>query len=1496
MSYQEKYKIKYLDSKKQFEQKGGSHLDIPQETKSIDEEKYAATGLTSVTIPDSVTSIGNGAFYGNKLSSVKIPDSITSISNYTFRDNQLTSVEIGNNVTSIGYSAFGHNQLTSITIGDNVISIDDGAFRDNQLTNITIGNNVTSIGLDAFTDNQLTRVTIGYKVKSIGNGAFYKNKLTSVKIPDSITSIGDSAFAKNKLTSLTIGNKVASIGEDAFDNNKLKSVTIPDSVIFIGDAAFSNNELTSVTMPARFNTNKHKKFIFGDKYNIINFIFNNHLEISQGTTIISNGAFSYNQLTGVKIPDSVTSIGNSAFSYNQLTSVEIPDSVTSIDYRAFASNRLDSITIPDSVTSIGAEAFWENKLTNATIPVMFNNNHDKHRIFGYNFLNIIFTIPSINPNNNNLKISQETKRLDNYKKLSSAEIPDSVTGIDNNAFSHNQLRGSATLGNKVTSIGDQAFLNNQLTSVKIPDSVTSIGDGAFINNGLTSVVIPDLVTIIGDDAFARNKLTSVTIGNKVTSIGDGAFINNTIQGNLKIPESVTSIGTTTFSHNELTSVKIPNSVISIGDFAFADNKLTSVKIPDSVTSIGVRAFADNKLTSARIPVIFNDDKNKARIFGPNFQSISYIINGHLKILEGTLHIENKAYQMLELTSLEIPDSVTSIGNDAFWRNQLRGSVIIRNKVTSIGQYAFWKNQLESVIIPDSVTSIGDYAFSNNQLTRVIMPDRFNTNEHRTRIFGENYNIRNIFFNKHLEISQGTTIIGDGAYKKLQLTSVKIPDSVISIGNGAFFRNEITNVKIPDSVTSIGDNAFTHNQLTDVTIPDSVTRIGESAFANNQLLGSVIIPNSVTSIGYNAFANNQLLGSVTIPDKLNNDHDKERIFGSDFTKIIFTILSINPNNGRLFPTVAPVNLVEEHSIFDTIENELKIFGLNIQLGTIDELRVQFKNLVDDPLNFATFKDGVVDASGNQSIELNRAYSDGTIERKFFTFKKHLSSGSFNTTDIYTSNNKEYIFRSSTSSTDEDQFKSFYENLKHIILYIIIRKRLGNIKFIPQPYHFGVKKNRITGQITLYMIMEKGKETLEDYLGKTGLSAEQIKKLVFSIYCDLYELSFLYMKAGDISTILKFKHNDFKCNNLVVSENGAPLIIDFGFSQFTLTDAGRSIKFISCEDSIFKSIYYESEPNGYNVTHDMLQLIASFNFITKRGFKPFEILKFTNNPSSNILDTNVIVSIISALYPAYLIDSRDLFRIFYGKFDLRKILDSISKDISIEITPLELANNIGLTLADRIIDTFEKKYRKYKMKYLNLLKQFEQKGGWHLDIPQGTKNIGKNEYASRELTSVTIPDSVTSINKNAFANNKLTNVTIGNNVTIIDEDAFAGNKLTNVKIGNNVKIIGEGAFKNNKIKIMIIPSSVTYIGNSAFYDNQLMRITIPESIKDIGENAFADNQLERVIIPDSVINIGFNAFGNNKLSSVRIPTIFDNNEDKKRIFGKIKGIYFITKLSK
>ncbi|MEN9723937.1 MAG: hypothetical protein RJB38_1923 [Pseudomonadota bacterium] len=109
-------------------------------------------------------------------------------------------------------------------------------------------------------------------------------------------------------------------------------------------------------------------------------------------------------------------------------------------------------------------------------------------------------------------------------------------------------------------------------------------------------------------------------------------------------------------------------------------------------------------------------------------------------------------------------------------------VVIPNSVTTIGNYAFYFNQLTSVVIPDSVTTIGNSAFSDNQLTSVVIPN-------------------------------SVTTIGKHAFSDNQLTNVVIPDSVTTIDWGAFSGNQLTNVVIPNSVTTIGEEAFARNCLT-----------------------------------------------------------------------------------------------------------------------------------------------------------------------------------------------------------------------------------------------------------------------------------------------------------------------------------------------------------------------------------------------------------------------------------------------------------------------------------------------------------------------------------------------------------------------------------------------------------------------------------------------------------------------------------------------------------
>ena len=331
--------------------------------------------------------------------------------------------------------------------------------------------------------------------------------------------------------------------------------------------------------------------------------------------------------------------------------------------------------------------------------------------------------------------------------LTSIIIPDSVTSIGGKAFCVCSGLTSITIPDSVTSIGYGAFDGcSGLTSITIPNSVTSIGRETFQDcSGLTSITIPNSVTSIGDDAFEDcRSLTSITIPNSVTSIGDRAFCGCSGLTSITIPNSVTSIGYLAFGGcHSLTSITIPDSVTSIGGCAFSCcSSLTSITISNSVTSIGSCAFgecrsltsinvaSDNNYYSSNNGILFNKKKTELIRF-PSRKS---------------------------QTSYTIPNSVTSIGSEAFEGCTGLTSITIPNSVTSIGNFAFdGCNSLTSITIPNSVTSIGYWTFSCcSSLTSITIPD-------------------------------GVTSIGDMDFGGCSgLTSITIPNSVTSIGDSAFY--------------------------------------------------------------------------------------------------------------------------------------------------------------------------------------------------------------------------------------------------------------------------------------------------------------------------------------------------------------------------------------------------------------------------------------------------------------------------------------------------------------------------------------------------------------------------------------------------------------------------------------------------------------------------------------------------------------------------------------
>ena len=687
---------------------------------------------------------------------------------------------------------------------------------------------------------------------------------------------------------------VTAIGDLAFNEcTSLESITIPSSIIRIGESAFSMcTSLETVTIPG--SVKRIENYAFGECSSLVSITMPNDIII--GYAALHNTQWYHNQADGVLY------LGNALYDYKgdmpENTSVTIKDGTASISSHAFEDcyNLID-ITVPNSVTYIGEAAFSDTKwYQNLPDGLVYLNNvlyackgeytpesHVEIKdgtvcISGYAFdhcddmrsVSIPNTVKTIGASAFSYCYALET-----------VNIPNSVTTIEESPFYDCTGLTTAIIGNNITYMDDYLFSGcTALCSVSFADGSRIIGNRAFYDcSALLSIELPNTITYIGEGAFYNcQSLREFTIPTGVKSLSDGVFASCTSLTDINLHNGMHTIGEGAFNGcTALTDITIPNSVIAIGREAFHGcSSLHSITIPEGIKRIDGDMFngcpLNTVIWNAKHCEDFEGDEGYAKEspFESRYDYItSFTFGKSVEHIPGGL-----CHNLSGLTSINIPDNVTSIGALTFYGCSGLTEITIPENVKSIGHDAFGNcASLSSVVwnakeletydgTDDKYISILDWEnidlFTVGKSVQKI-PNSIGSNVSTLMVEEGNamYDSRN---NCNAIIETATNTLIKGCKRTI------IPEDIVHIGKNAFYNCDgITSITIPNSVETIAENAFSScEDLANVDMKSGVKFIGDGAFGGCNMLSDISIPKTVSSIGKLAFTCGNL-NSITIEE-------------------------------------------------------------------------------------------------------------------------------------------------------------------------------------------------------------------------------------------------------------------------------------------------------------------------------------------------------------------------------------------------------------------------------------------------------------------------------------------------------------------------------------------------------------------------------------------------------------------------------------------------------
>lgn len=577
-------------------------------------------------------------------------------------------------------------------------------------------------------------------------------------------------------------------------------------------------------------------------------------------------------ISRIVIPKNISAMKQEYSILKDLKEVAFEEGVTSIPEGALLEcTSIVSVYLPESLKVVEEGAFYD---CTALKKIHFPDGLEKIENFAFGSCE---SIESLILPNSLKKLSEGA--FGYCKGLKKVTLPKNLIKIGKEAFVYCENLADIVLSENLEYIQESAFENcKSLKSVVLPEALKKIGESAFKNcEGLSEIKIPDEVNDIGESAFfACNNLKNVRLPKGLKTIPQSAFCSCTGIENIVFPQNLNCIESQAFfSCWGLNDINLPDSVTVIKEKAFGNSQFREIKLPRGLKEIDGNVFEFTKIERLVLPE------------GISFVPIVAIENcdslGELVVPRDLLKtIEAKKYKF-DIICLETGDKVdiASIG---------KATVSKKNEIPS---RTYMDSDIESINIPEHITVIGQEAFAGcEKLAKVDFPQKLKVIEKDAFLGCKNL--------EKLELPETLEVIGETAFMGCEsLTEVVLPQSVKKIGKNVFFGcKSLKRIVLPDSLEEIDGILGLVESLEEIVLPKKLKTIDTSGLFACKGLKKIEFPESLNKIGWSALYGCSSLEQVAFP-KMMKEIEAHAFENCTSLKQVILPMSVKKMGGSIF---------------------------------------------------------------------------------------------------------------------------------------------------------------------------------------------------------------------------------------------------------------------------------------------------------------------------------------------------------------------------------------------------------------------------------------------------------------------------------------------------------------------------------------------------------------------------------------------------------------------